>query len=693
MPPGLQFPILVLVESCHLSESSCPKPAWGRIPEIALQFLCAAAASVLILLSGEAGASGTPDQRTAFTRAWQAAANGDRRTFGELMPGLRGYLLYPYLQYEDLRHRRSQADTVEMSAFINGHRDWAFRPGLETTWLRALGKRKKWDDLLAHAGDSADTEVRCYLAQARIERGRTQDLLDEARKLWTVGRSQPKACDPVFRWLQQHDGITSGLAWQRIRLAMQARQTGLARYLARFLDSDQRPWSDRWLQQDRGAYRRLDRAARWPDTPESRSITEYGLRRLARNDPDRAWKVFGKLDGHFGWPEAIRQGILGEIAIWSAVNGLDGTPGRMQAVDARWRDDRLLEWWARYALSIGDWNALLAVAGGFSPELANDARWRFWMARAQQEAGNATAARSTYSALAQEASYYGFLAADALELPYTICAQEPEIGSGEVDRLSHGPGFERALELRRAGVLNWARSEWTLAAQALDRQGLRAAAALAQRENWPDMAIFALGNSGDWRWYEWRFPVDYGPMVEAIAADSSLDPSWVLGLMRSESAMATDAVSSAGARGLMQVTPQTARQVAHRHSFHYRGRHQLLQPEDNVRFGTAYLRDLMERYGGSQVLASGAYNAGPKVVDRWLRERPAGDPAAWIDSLPYFETRDYIPRVLAFSAIYDWRRGKPVQRISSRMLPFDSPASGGTMQADETAKVVCKAPG
>ncbi len=81
------------------------------------------------------------------------------------------------------------------------------------------------------------------------------------------------------------------------------------------------------------------------------------------------------------------------------------------------------------------------------------------------------------------------------------------------------------------------------------------------------MAIFALGDSGDQRWYEWRFPLDYGALVESNSIAMNLDPSWVMGLMRSESAMAEDALSSAGARGLMQVTPGTARQLAKRHGY------------------------------------------------------------------------------------------------------------------------------
>ena len=628
--------------------------------------------------------------REAFSAAWQAAARGDRGTFEQLLPGLRGYLLFPYLQYEDLRHRRERVPAEEMAAFLADHTDWAFTAALRTSWLRTLGKQGRWDDLLAHADGTEDTEIQCRVAHAQLLRGDTDALLQTARTLWAAGRSQPDACDPVFRWLQDQGGITPGLAWERIRLAMEARQPKLTLYLAGFLPADQRGWAERWYQQDRDGYRRLDQAVSWPDTDKRRDIVTHGLRRLARSDPDRAWRVYQDLETAIDWTDDARGRILGEIALWSAVEGLADTPLRMRAVPESGRDDRLLEWWARHDLARGAWADLLQTIDRMSVPVATDPRWRYWKARAWLETGEVAQGELLLAELAMEASYYGFLAADRLALPYSICPETPVVAAADIDSLARRGGFERALELRRAGVVNWARAEWVMAARALDREGLRAAAALAVRENWLPMAIFALGDSGDLRWYEWRFPLGYVPLVEANAAPLQLDPAWVMGLMRSESALTEDAVSAAGARGLMQVTPGTAAQLARRHGLPYSGAEQLLRAEDNVRFGTSFLRELLDRYGGNPVLATGAYNAGPNAVDRWLEERPITEPAVWIETLPYFETRDYIPRVLAFSTLYDWRMQRPLSRISSRMPPFDSAGGGGTMRTTETAEVVCR---
>lgn len=657
---------------------------------VLLALLAGLSPSVAMAQQGAGQGAGLQD-RERFSRAWKAASHGEREVFRQLMPSLEDYLLYPYLQYEDLRYRRASVDDQEMVTFLDVHSDWAFTAGLRTSWLKSLGERARWDSILKYANGSGNTEVRCYLAHAQIARGQTDGLLATAQQLWAVGKSQPDACDPVFKWLKDQGGITAGLAWERIRLAMEARQPRLTLYLARFVPASERSWVEQWQQQDRTGYRRLDRAKQWPDLEKSRQITSYGLRRLARSDPDRAWQVFEALDGHFNWSPEVEGAILREIALWSAVGAEAGTPERMRAVPEIYRDGKLLEWWVRYGLATENWGEVILVIAGMPPDLKDDARWRYWDARAHLSVSDPEYAHNLLGELAQEANYYGFLSADYLDQPYSICPQEPQVDPASLDALREQPGFQRAVELRQAGVRNWSRSEWQMATRQLDNKSLRLAAALAVEENWPDLAIFALGNSGDLRWYEWRFPVEYGALVESNAQSKNLDVSWVMGLMRSESAMAEDAVSPAGARGLMQLTPDTARRLAKRNSYRYSGREQLMQADTNILFGTTFLRELIDRFGNNPVLVSGAYNAGPNAVDRWLDSQPRSEPAIWIETLPYFETRDYIPRVLAFSTIYDWRLQQPVTRISSRMPAFDSGSMGGAVQDRRTTTVVCRA--
>jgi len=138
-----------------------------------------------------------------------------------------------------------------------------------------------------------------------------------------------------------------------------------------------------------------------------------------------------------------------------------------------------------------------------------------------------------------------------------------------------------------------------------------------------------------------------------------------------------DAHSSAGARGLMQLMPKTARQTAQRLRKRPPHRNKLLQPDTNIELGTAYLRKILDDLGQNRVLATAAYNAGPHRVRRWLPDRsiPAD---LWVATVPYSETRRYLRRVLAYTVIYEQRLGLKPGRLAKKMPPIKSVASRTT---------------
>ena len=180
--------------------------------------------------------------------------------------------------------------------------------------------------------------------------------------------------------------------------------------------------------------------------------------------------------------------------------------------------------------------------------------------------------------------------------------------------------------------------------------------------------------------------------VEAQALQQQLDSAWLFAIMRSESALDETVISPANAHGLMQLTPGTARQLTRRYNLAYRNPDQLLDGRYNIRMGSQYVRDLMDAYDESPVITLSAYNAGPNAAERWLKDRPAMPADIWIELIPYFETRDYIPRVLAFATIYNWRLQQPVQRITSRMPALDSGSIGTGSATTAFVEVACAEP-
>jgi soluble lytic murein transglycosylase len=135
---------------------------------------------------------------------------------------------------------------------------------------------------------------------------------------------------------------------------------------------------------------------------------------------------------------------------------------------------------------------------------------------------------------------------------------------------------------------------------------------------------------------------------------------------RQESAFIEDVRSSAGAMGLMQLMPDTGRTIAHELNTEL-DHDALLEPETNIRFGSYYLQQVLNRFDNNPVMATAAYNAGPRHVEAWKPKQGKLDADIWIDTMPFYETRKYVRRVMAYTVFYDQRLQRPITRLRDRM--------------------------
>ena len=147
------------------------------------------------------------------------------------------------------------------------------------------------------------------------------------------------------------------------------------------------------------------------------------------------------------------------------------------------------------------------------------------------------------------------------------------------------------------------------------------------------------------------------PLHEAIRQSEGVEQALLFALSRQESEFNAAAVSSAGAKGLMQLMPATARMVANRLGLPYSESRLLIDPAYNVQLGSAYVRQLLNMWGGHYVLTLASYNAGEGRVQKWLRDY--GDPRNgqvdiidWIELIPFQETRNYVQRILEGVQVY-----------------------------------------
>ncbi|MFU8831637.1 MAG: transglycosylase SLT domain-containing protein [Wenzhouxiangella sp.] len=607
-------------------------------------------------------------ERQTFRQGWHAASRGDQVATMAAIQALPDYPLTPYLEFELLRQRVDRVPEVAMEQFLARYRDWSFNSSLENTWLRSLARRGDYEALARHGSQSSDAEVRCHLGRADLAAGRTEGLAERAQALWLVGRSQVSACDPLFAWWRRHGHLKPDVAWSRFHLALNAGEAGLARYLRRYLDRDRDHWADLWLNMQSQPYPTLRQARQWSDHEQARLIMLTGLKRLARSEWKRADEIWRQLDKRFDWSAEDRHEIEREIALFRAVALDEGAVAAIDALPAPVLDQQLLEWRARAAMAHGQWDDVLTSIQAMDLAGQSQARWRYWRGRALAEMERPEALMA-FATLAAEASYYGFLAASRLDQDLTLCSEEIEVDAEMQRRLMRDAEFERALELNKVGLDGHARRTWFSISRRLSHAELRQAALLAAGEGWYDRAISALGNSGSMQAYPWRFPMVEKGKVTSASERWQVDPALVYGLMRAESAMQSDALSPAGARGLLQLMPGTASAVARRNSLSYNGIGDLMNPTINIPLGVAHLAELQERYDGQWIHVAAAYNAGAGAVARWLDSRPFSDPDVWLETLPFFETRDYVPRVLAFATIYEWQLQRAPGVLRGNILP------------------------
>lgn len=606
-------------------------------------------------------------QRAEFRQAWSAAARGDQRQVMESIQRLDDYPLVPYLEFELLRQRIDTVPAPVVLEFLARYRDWSFRGALETRWLRSLGRQRKDELLLEHGGESTDQEVRCHVAAARIREGRTDDLAEEIRALWLTPRSVHSSCDTPFSWWRNQGNPDAETAWQRFSGAVHAGELGLASYLRRYLGEEEKRWGENWVTLARRGPGGLREARSWPDHPLGRELIATVLQRQATGDWKNARQEWRAHKARGEWPESLAGRVERQIALFQAVDLDEGAIEALDALPEAQQDQQILEWRARAALAGGRWQDVLDSIARMDDEEGRRGSWRYWRSRALAELERPEAALH-FATLAEEPHYYGFLAADRLGSGYRLCTRELKPDSAIQRRLSRDAEVERALELFLVGQNHHARRTWLQATRRMSAKESEQLALLAASRGWYERSIGILAATGMRNAYPWRFPLLERARVEETSRRYGVDAAWVYGLMRAESAMQPDAISPAGARGLLQLMPDTARAVASRNGLAYNGPVSLLEPETNIPLGVAHLGELQARFDGHQPKVAGAYNAGIRSVERWMDRRPDTEPDIWIETLPFYETRDYIPRVVAFATVYDWLLNGQPATVSSRLM-------------------------
>ncbi|RRJ84648.1 transglycosylase SLT domain-containing protein [Aestuariirhabdus litorea] len=635
----------------------------------------------ITLLSGTALANinidvGQYDQeRKLYAQALNALAKGEIGHYHRLRKQLTQYPLYPYLLHRDLMRRLYTLPNEEIAAFIRRYPELPITRKLHQRWLEKLAEGRHWATFEAnYEATVSNASIKCFLYRAALSRGDTARAWAGAKALWVTGQSRPDSCDPLFMAWHQSGEMTTELVWDRITLAYEQRNARLGRYLIRYLPEDEQALGQLF----RSVYRRpeqLSDTRRFsPSGERFGDIIYIGLHRLAYREPLQALELWNQYQQQRRFDPDRQRTLDGRISLYLLKQFNGQQLPWVEQVTHSGEHPSLVEWRIRLALREQDWGGVLDWIGLLPIEAAQHPRWQYWKIRAQEMLEPLPAPgyfMQEYQQQAKKRGYYGFLAATRIGDNYSITDLPATTETPLLSAVSALPAIQRAYELYLLRDLPAARREWRYLSEQLSQTELIAAARIANDWQWFNQAIRSAISAQQWDDLELRFPLAFKENILRQSERNNLDSSWVFAVARQESAFMEDARSSAGALGLLQLMPSTARQVARQAKFTYHGKRDLLNPETNIQLGSRYLAQLLEQFGGNRVLATAAYNAGPSRVRQWLANTGTLPFDIWIETIPFEETRQYVQNVLSFSLIYRDKLGANPQLLTMEEISHD----------------------
>ncbi|MDH3209541.1 MAG: lytic transglycosylase domain-containing protein [Burkholderiaceae bacterium] len=572
-----------------------------------------------------------------------------------------------WVEYWELTNRLDSAQQEELDAFYARWRGTYVEDRLRNDWLLELGRRGDWGNFKVDFPRfvmNDDREVSCYVLLVAHMDGR--DVVEAAREAWWSQRVPDKGCASLAQTLYDAKLFTAADVWHKARSAVAASRPltakpaldllgrGTAILATQALDNPAR------FVKQRGGYRGRTNA----------ELATLALMRLAANDFEATAAHLVKR-----WERRLPNDLLAwawaATAKHAALKHASQAPeyflrveqwARKSQAGFDWPHD-MLAWQARAALRSPPahrWSKVILAIAAMSPDEQSDPTWVYWQARAldalsKHLAGDndqAQRARSQQllASIAGQLHFYGMLAAEELGRPVSLPARPSALSGQERKAAAGHPGLQRALLLIDSGLRSEGVREWNFSLRGMGDRELLAAAQLAcERAVW-DRCISTSERTRAEIDLQQRFPMPFRNQVLARARDIDLDPAYVYGLIRQESRFILDARSSAGASGLMQLMPATAKWTAKKLGLEFAPT-LLTDQIANLTLGTGYLKLVLDAFSGSQTMAAAGYNAGPNRPRRW-RQGPTLEAAIWAENIPFSETREYVKKVLANATVY-----------------------------------------
>ena len=606
----------------------------------------------------------------AYAAALQAATKGNWKTANRRAARISDDLPKKLLRWMELSSRGTRRTFSDISEFILQNPEWPRRGTLRRRAEEALDKRVSNAEILkwfeAYPPLTSDGQIR--LVEAVIAIGPTDRARQLVRETWRTGNFGRKQETKFLRTYRRHLSMSDHrarldrLLWdgqisraQRImrlvdkdtqklamaRIALRAKRGGVDWHIRRvpksLLDDPGLVFERaRWRRRkghDDGAYDLLKRVS--PDAPYARK-----------------WWVERSIMAR----RLLAKGHISEAYRLAKSNGLSSGA---RFVEAEW----LAGWIALRHLNEPKLaRAHFDLIGKRVAYPISRARAAYWAGRAADAEGDQEAAAKLFNAASRHGTtYYGQLAAARKNANISLRSTDVQLTAVET------AAFERDERVRAVRILSQVRARahlrpfmYSLLRQSKAPTWQVLTARLANEIGRKDFAVRAGRKA-------YRNGLPLPEIAYPVISMTGNHPEQALlhAIVRQESNFDADAISHAGARGLMQLMPATARSVAKRLRVRYSKTRLTRDPNYNIRLGQAYLGQMINKFDGSYILAIASYNAGPSAAAHWVRQfgdprEPGTDVIDWVESIPYRETRNYVQRVIENLQVYRVRIGGPM---------------------------------
>ena len=576
-----------------------------------------------------------------------------------LLKQLKNYSLYPYAAVQFFQNNIKKVSPQSVSEFVKKYDDFPLTSSLTQAYLNELSNRQDWDAIVSFPKDNSIT-ANCQYQYAKLQKNDDKSVLDNVESIWLTGKELPSACDPLLDAWSKSGKLTSDLILLRVELVLENNNVKLARYLTNLLDDNYKTTKNHLLAVFDNPRKIKEFSKNIKTSSFTKKIVLASYPRLIKADKNFASTLL---------PQLIKQQNLTNEEQNRLKSRLANSyfSDSVTTEQSKWRDNyltkshdtALVEKRIRMAIDANNDKDIEHWIKQLTPEDQLKEEWQYWHARVLLNSKKTNEAKNILKTLTNKRGFYGMVSAQTLNQPYSINNLSKKMPTAEISSLKtkydQQPFAIRIKELRFQGMLAESKQEWRyiLKKQAQDNEYLDLAK-YAYHNGWGDLSIQATISGKLWDNWTERLPIMYQKLYNEALKDKAIPLSYALAITRQESAFDTTIQSPVGASGLMQLMPATAKETAKKvTNISYNSPNQLFEPATNVYLGTYFLNSVYLQNDSNRILSSAAYNAGPNRVKKWLNNSNGKlDAVAFIESIPFNETRNYVKSVLVYDYIY-----------------------------------------